>query len=144
MLDLVLFISMLSGAKYVADSNERDRARTRRQGAKGRAAGARYDRNQAAIWRERWQRERQAHGKTKGERKQAGAAARESQRLHQVEVKEHQDTVKRYDAGLIHLIKVTWTPKTRMGALLKLVRSHINAIRSSKVPARSKRGGKIR
>ena len=82
MLDLVLFISMLSGAKYVADSNERDRARTRRQGAKGRAAGARYDRNQAAIWRERWQRERQAHGKTKGERKHAGAAARERVQRH--------------------------------------------------------------
>lgn len=144
MLEIVVFIAMLGGAKYVADSNERDRRRTYRQGARGRAAGARYDRNLAAIWRERYRQERQKHGKTKGEKKHAVAAGRESQRLHQREVTEHQQTIRQYDAGLVHLIKVTWTPKLRMSALLTLVRSHINAIRSSKVPAKSKRGGKIR
>ncbi len=144
MLEIALFIGMLGAARYVANSHEKQQRKNRRQGAPGRAAGRRYDRNQASIWRERYQQERRNHGKTKDDKKRAVGQARESQRLHERECDEHSQTVEHYDLGLIKMIKTTWTPKTRMGALLKLVRADINSLRSSRVPRKAQRRGRIR
>ena len=85
-----------------------------------------------------------AHSKTKQDKRQSDAAAKESQRLHVNEVRDHEKTRQHYDHGLIYIRDVLSWKKKRLILLFPEIREYIDKIRSGRVPSRSKRGGKIR